>query len=154
MVFNQFKPINAVQKSTKNVSDNDGWITVVNSSKNGKRILLSQEIVRKLELTDKVFIAKGNNMIAISKNDILGAGAEFRLKETSGRKVIYSAGLVKEIAEVFSLDFLDCVCHTLTHGSFETDDESEEKELIAVISKEPVTVDDVVEETEVNKDGE
>lgn len=154
MRFNQFKPINAVQKSTKNCSDKNGWITIVHSAKNGKRILLSQEIVKKLELIDKVFIAKGNNMIAISKNDILGTGNEFRLKEASGRKVIYCTSLVEEIAEVFNLDFSDCVCHTLCKGSFETDDESEDKELIAVITKEEVTVDDVVEEMEVNEDGE
>lgn len=135
MVFSNIKPINAVQKRVTGSSGEAGYITIVNSQKNGKRVLLAKEVVEKLGLTDKVFIFTLEDKIAFSKNNIQGVGKEFRLKESGGRKVIYCSSLVDEIKYFFSLDFTNRVCYTLTNATFEVNEESDNQELVVVIAK-------------------
>lgn len=135
MVFSNIKPINAVQKRVTGSSGEAGYITIVYSQKNGKRVLLAKEVVEKLELEDKVFIFAVEDKIAFSKNDISGVGKEFRLKECRGRKVIYCGSLVEELTEKFNLTFENRVCHTLTNATFEVNEESDNQELVVVIAK-------------------
>lgn len=146
MVFNNFKPVDSVQKASKKYSDGTGIITVVNSSKNGKRIVLGKDVVEKLSLTDSVYISKMDESIAISKNNIANASAQFRLRESGRRKIIYCGSLVDEITEHMHLDFTDKVCHTLCNGSFEVNDESEDKELVVVITVDNELTDEETEE--------
>lgn len=151
MKITQFKPIKAVQKSYYKVSGESGVLTVVNSSKNGKRLILSKEMVDKLSLIDSVTVAYDelNKQFAFLKAAVEGHQT-FRLRKFEGRMVIYCAELVRNIAEAFELDFSDRVCHTITQGKYVTDEDTGELMLIIEKSMSEVSVSE--EHSEVNDD--
>lgn len=94
----------ASSKSFPRVSTNaKGVISIVNS-KDGKRISLSNELMQKLNNPNTLQISFFDDGIAIAEslpnNDI-----EFIIKDYRNQFLVYSAPLVNEITETFSLDF-------------------------------------------------
>lgn len=100
--------INAKQSKKKEA----GLITVVNSQKNGKRVVLSHAVTKLLDLESTVKIALYGNALALSK-DSQQITASFKLKDQGRKKVIYSSKLVDEIGLCLPLDFENCVSRTL-----------------------------------------
>lgn len=85
--------------TTKSIGE-AGICTIVNS-KNGRRIVFSNEVIQKLGAEDKIQISLGKKGIAISKGDNDG----FTLKQSGKKFIVYCGPLVKEITEEYKLVF-------------------------------------------------
>lgn len=83
-----------------------GYLTIVNTSKNGSRAALSKK------LTEELGIEEDLSEINVGFTDegvVLGQsqsfGESFNLKKQGAKHVVYSKGLVEEITAKFGLDF-------------------------------------------------
>lgn len=94
--------------STRN--PNGGGITLVNS-KCGVRIEFSKTILNELGNPEKVEFLFTDEDLILKKSTEENA---FLLRGMSSRKVIYSAELVHEIIETYSLDFSEHSCHSFS----------------------------------------
>ena len=103
-------------KNTQNLkkTDGQGQITIVNSRKNGKRIELLKPLTDLMEIEDEVKIGFMENTLIL-----FPANAKVTLPIFSLKKVIYSASLVQEIAEVLQLDFSERVSYTISNAEID-----------------------------------
>lgn len=108
-------------KSTQNLkrTDGQGQITIVNSRKNGKRIELLKPLTDLMEIEDEVKIGFIENALIIFPANAKVALPMFSLKKVGTKKVIYSASLVQEIAEVLQLDFSKRVSYTISNAEID-----------------------------------
>lgn len=108
-------------KSTQNLkrTDGQGQITIVNSRKNGKRIELLKPLTDLMEIEDEVKIGFIENALIIFPANAVVALPIFSLKKVGTKKVIYSASLVQEIAEVLQLDFSKRVSYTISNAEID-----------------------------------
>ncbi|MCM3116314.1 hypothetical protein M3610_13495 [Neobacillus sp. MER 74] len=88
-----------------------GVITIINSERNGKRIILSKELMEELLEPELVQIAFSSNEIAIGE-EIPNNDHHFNVRKNGAKGVIYSAGLIQEITGLFNLDFSNKVSVT------------------------------------------
>lgn len=80
-----------------------GAISIVNA-KTGNRVTIAKECYSAIGNPAKLqFALTDNNLIVGEK--VLENNNDFNVKESSGKAIIYSSALVKEITENFSLDF-------------------------------------------------
>lgn len=108
-------------KSTQNLkrTDGQGQITIVNSRKNGKRIELLKPLTDLMEIEDEVKIGFIENALIIFPANAEVALPIFSLKKVGTKKVIYSASLVQEIAEVLQLNFSKRVSYTISNAEID-----------------------------------
>lgn len=94
----------------------EGYITIVNSKKNGKRIELLNKLTDVINFNDSVKIGFLENELVIVPTDANVELPIFKLKKVGTKMVIYSASLVQEIAEVLQLDFSKRVSYTISNA--------------------------------------
>jgi hypothetical protein len=102
-----FRQYNFTPAKSKHVSKDPGEesvLTVVNTSKNGKRVTFAPRLLEGIGSPDAVQIMLGEEGIAIGSKLIEG-GEEYKLRKAGKKGVVYSAGLVEEITEYLGLDF-------------------------------------------------
>lgn len=90
-----------------------GALTLVNSEKNGKRAMVSKEVLELIGDTSEIEIGITDEGIAIAKK-LPQNGTKFSLKRVGNKGAIYSSSLVNELTEAFDLDFSDRVSITFT----------------------------------------
>lgn len=81
-------------------------LTIVKTDKFGKRISFANEVHEAIGSPDSVQIAVNDDGIVIGAT-LPGSTSSFKLRKNGKKPVIYAAGLVEEIAELFDLDFSD-----------------------------------------------
>lgn len=108
-------------KSTQNLkrTDGQGQITIVNSRKNGKRIELLKPLTDLMEIEDEVKIGFIENALILFPVNAEVSLPIFSLKKVGTKKVIYSASLVQEIAEVLQLNFSTRVSYTISNAEID-----------------------------------
>lgn len=80
-----------------------GVMSIVNA-KTGKRIMISREIMEKLNKPERVVISFAEDKIAIGEQ-LPNNYNYINIKVLKSKGVIYSAGIVKEITDLYELDF-------------------------------------------------
>ena len=80
-----------------------GAISIVNA-KTGNRITIAKECYSAIGNPPKVQFALSDNNLIVGEK-VLDNNNDFNVKENSGKAIIYSSALVKEITENFNLDF-------------------------------------------------
>lgn len=117
-ILDNYKPLESQDVKKKNVSGGSGVITIVNSLKNGKRIILSKELEELLGLKDTVNIAisDSNGHLLFYKVEKPSCNTYSLCRQKKGdmssRLIVYNSALVKEIAEKLNLDFSGTVSVT------------------------------------------
>lgn len=97
----------------------EGYITIVNSKKNGKRIELLNKLTDVINFNDSVKIGFLENELVIVPTDANVELPIFKFKKVGTKKVIYSASLVQEIAKVLQLDFSERVSYTISNAEID-----------------------------------
>ena len=100
--INEFKAVKS-RENSKHKRVTNGAISLINT-KSGKRLIMAKLLSSNLNNPSKVVIGLSKNKLAIGEK--LPANENyFTVKDYKGKRVIYSADLVKEISEKFKLDF-------------------------------------------------
>ncbi|ETI90988.1 MAG: hypothetical protein Q607_CBUC00038G0004 [Clostridium butyricum DORA_1] len=116
--LNNSKPVSSKNRS-RSYSNCIGAISMVNA-KTGMRIVLSAESYEKLGQPNLLQFALTDDELLIGK--LLSNNSDkFNVKNYKNKGVIYSASLVKEITEVFSLDYTNRTSITFGEARFITD---------------------------------
>lgn len=113
MDLHDFVPLDVADKEKKKGGGKKGALTMICSKKNGKRLLLSAEVVETLDLGDERIVRMGfkGKKLVMSKK-LPGESNYFSLKKSGKKHAIYSAEAVKEISRVQQLSFDDGVSFT------------------------------------------
>ena len=99
--LDSFKP--SESKTINKCSAEAGAMSVINS-KTGKRIIVSREIMEKLNKPERVVMSFAVDKIAIGEQ-LPNNDNYINIKVLKSKGVIYSAGIVKEITDLYKLDF-------------------------------------------------
>ena len=78
-------------------------MSIINS-KTGKRIIVSREIMEKLNKPERIVMSFSEDKIAIGEQ-LPNNYNYINIKVLKSKGVIYSAGIVKEITDLYKLDF-------------------------------------------------
>ena len=119
-ILNSFVELNVQDNSKKPRKRGNGILTIVNSEKNGNRILFSKQLEEDLCLTNgeiQILASKEKRALLIGAK-LPNAQKTYTLRrlkcgDESSRYVIYNKSLMLAIAESLQLDFSECVAHTL-----------------------------------------
>ena len=90
-----------------------GVCTVVNSEKNGKRVMFSKDIMECMDNPQKIEACFTESGIALAKK-LPENGVEFNVKKIGNKGAIYCSPFVKEITKMFGLNFENRVSITFT----------------------------------------
>lgn len=102
----------ASSPSVERANNRQGIVTLI-YSKDGKRIVLSKDLVQELVIKDKVKIGFLDEALIIGR-ELPNVKQSYPVKALSrGKKVIYSAQLTQEILERLKLDLRGGVSRTL-----------------------------------------
>lgn len=96
-----FKPSESKVRS-KSIGE-AGAMSIINA-KTGKRIIVSREVMEKLNNPERVVMSFAVNKIAIGEQ-LPNNDNYIKIKALKSKGVIYSAGIVKEITDIYELDF-------------------------------------------------
>lgn len=99
--LDSFKP--SESKTINKCSAEAGAMSVINS-KTGKRIIVSREIMEKLNNPERIVMSFSGDRIAIGEQ-LPNNDNYINIKVLKSKGVIYSAGIVKEITDIYKLDF-------------------------------------------------
>ncbi len=114
--YNQLKVIKPkTMSNTRGTKSSKGVCTVINSRQNGKRLILAKETMDYLKNPTKIEVGFTQDGIVIAEK-LPENGVSFSIKKSGNKMVIYSSGLVKEITELFNLDFSNRVSITFTEA--------------------------------------
>lgn len=104
-VIDNFERIkSAISKPNLKASSDSGVISVIFSSKNGRRVTFPDSVLARLNNPSSLsFGFDGNRLVVGEKNEKLSD--EFPVKIQGRKRIIYSASLVQEITKEFNLDF-------------------------------------------------
>lgn len=122
MVKKNFVPSKAIQKP-RHFDAGVGFVTIVNSKKNGRRVEFRKDIVDKLGVKNTITVRYDGDTVIFFKPTDDSDTIKFNVSESSGKAVIYSYQLVEELTQFFGLNFDDRVCHTISEGGFDTFEE-------------------------------
>ena len=105
---------------------------IVNSQRNGKRCSFSQDLVKKLDLTDEVFAMPSleTRKLVVGKALPFENALRIKLSKSDGRKIAYDAHFVEMLTEMFCLDFTAHVSQTFYNIEFDQIDNN----TVAIIS--------------------
>ena len=130
--FNSFVPIKSKGCSRGRKVDNRGSISIV-YGENGNRLTLNKELIKYLNLTNRIQIGVNQTRLILGTN--LGEGFEYySLKPDKSKFVTYSKPLVSELVDQFNLDYTDITSRTFKSIRYTTKNGS------------PVVVVDMVED--------
>ena len=99
--LDSFKP--SESKSINKGIAEAGVMSIINS-KTGKRIIVSNEIMEKLNKPERIVMSFSEDKIAIGEQ-LPNNYNYINIKVLKSKGVIYSAGIVKEITDLYKLDF-------------------------------------------------
>lgn len=97
----------------------NGVITIVNSQKNGKRVEILEPLYQVLNFGDCIKLGFYENTILVAPEKANLQLPVYHLKKVGKKKVLYSSGLVAEIAGTLGLDFSEKVSITLNNVEVE-----------------------------------
>lgn len=119
-ILSKFTELNVQDTRRKPRKSGNGILTIVNSDKNGNRILFSKQLEEDLCLTNgevQILASKEKRALLIGAKlpNAQKAYTLRRLKrgDENSRFVIYNKSLMLAIAECLQIDFSECVAHTL-----------------------------------------
>ena len=78
-------------------------IRVINTRKNGKRLVLKETVIDELNLTDKVQLGFMGNTLVMTESGI--SKVDYYLREQGKTHIIYNSQLVQDITDKLKLDF-------------------------------------------------
>lgn len=107
--FTNFNPVTITKANKK--GGRKGSLTIICSLKNGKRLMISEELANTLQLTDSVKIGFINDTLVLGKH-LPGEHNTFMLKKLGKKYVIYSSELIMTIAEKQKISFENKVSYT------------------------------------------
>lgn len=81
-----------------------GVISIINSQKNGKRLIISSDLMERLNQPAKVKVAFHEGTLAMSEQ-LPTNGHAFVVKKSKRKGNVYAAALIDEITKEFGLDF-------------------------------------------------
>lgn len=99
-----------------------GSLTIINSANNGKRLIISEDVVEILKLKETVKIGFIGKQLLLGTT-LPGEKNEYELRKQGKKSVVYSAELVGLITEVQGINFADRVSHTWYHPILEEIDD-------------------------------
>lgn len=99
--LDSFKP--SESKSINKGIAEAGIMSIINS-KTGKRIIVSREIMEKLNKPERIVMSFSEDKIAIGEQ-LPNNDNYINIKVLKSKGIIYSAGIVKEITDLYKLDF-------------------------------------------------
>ena len=112
-----FKASKSQQKSITRT--NQGVVTIINTEKNGKRIVFPKVVMDKLGNPPKILISCSNKAIAVGER--LPDNQNFlSIKYSRTKGTIYSAGTVNELTEMYQLDFSNRTSITFSEVKYTT----------------------------------
>ena len=119
-IIDNFEHIkSAISKPNLKASSDSGVISVIFSSKNGRRVTFPDSVLARLNNPSSLsFGFDGNRLVVGEKNEKLSD--EFPVKIQGRKRIIYSASLVQEISKEFNLDFSGRVSLTFHHVEYIT----------------------------------
>lgn len=115
------RAVQSKSKSVKRVSSVAGVVSVVNA-KSGKRITLSKILLEKLNNPKSIQIAFTEDSIIIAE-ELPDNKSLFNIKMSNDKGIIYSAQLVMEITELFSLEFNNKTSITFGEAEYALNDD-------------------------------
>lgn len=86
--------------------DSPVLLTVVHTKRNGMRIAISPMVMTQLGSPETIQVAMGEDGIALAAY-LPDNQTSFEVKKMGNKAVIYCAPLVREVTEIFDLDFSD-----------------------------------------------
>ena len=89
----------------------DGFLSIVCSRNNGKRLMLSPQLCKELEIDSSIQLSIMEGYLLVKACNPEDKDA-FLLKQQGKKKVLYSAEIVRTIAEQLELDFANKVSYT------------------------------------------
>lgn len=106
MNLDTFMPLDVADQENKKRGGRKGALTMICSAKNGRRLMLSAELVETLDLSDKSTVQMGfvGDKLVIAKK-LPGENNYFALKKSGKKFAIYSSEAVNEISRVQQLSF-------------------------------------------------
>ena len=126
--LDSFKP--SESKTINKCSAEAGAMSVINS-KTGKRIIVSREIMEKLNKPERIVMSFSEDKIAIGEQ-LPNNYNYINIKVLKSKGVIYSAGIVKEITDLYKLDFSNKTSITF----FDVEYVKYEENVVAIITVE------------------
>ena len=126
--LDSFKP--SESKSIKKGIAEAGVMSIINS-KTGKRIIVSNEIMEKLNKPERIVMSFSEDKIAIGEQ-LPNNYNYINIKVLKSKGVIYSAGIVKEITDLYKLDFSNKTSITF----FDVEYVKYEENVVAIITVE------------------
>lgn len=100
------RPIEHETKSATENRDVASDIRIINTRKNGKRIILKPSPVEELDLEDTLEVGLIEDTLIITKEGI--ADVKYNLKKQGNTYVIYNTKLIEDITKALELDFKNC----------------------------------------------
>ena len=107
-----FQPLNNSDGGNKVGTRKKGLLTLINSRKNGKRLVLSQQLIEMLELPDDNIQLGFMKKVLVLGRKLPKVESSFKLKYQGKKAIIYSTEIVHEITEHQEIDFTSRVSHT------------------------------------------
>ena len=110
--LDKFVPLDVADKKKKR-GGRKGALTMICSEKNGKRLMLSAELVETLDLGEEQSVQMGfiGKKLVLAKT-LPGEANRFELKKAGKKYAIYSSDLVHEISIVQEISFERTVSYT------------------------------------------
>ena len=99
--LDSFKP--SESKSINKGIAEAGVMSIINA-KTGKRIIVSREIMEKLNNPERIVMSFSGDRIAIGEQ-LPNNDNYIKIKALKSKGIIYSAEIVKEITDIYELDF-------------------------------------------------
>lgn len=96
-----FKPS---ESKIRNKGIAEAGVMSIVSAKTGKRIVISKEIMEKLNKPERIVMSFAEDKIAIGEQ-LPNNDNYINIKVLKSKGVIYSSGIVKEITDLYELDF-------------------------------------------------
>lgn len=106
------------QPVAKTATSKPGVISIINPAKNTKRLTFRKDFLLRIgyEEGDTIQLMYGDDYICIGVHPVFGKETQaFAITGFPKHPSLYNAALVKEITEVFALDFSDRVSITFGH---------------------------------------
>ena len=99
--------VDAIEHPTKSAVGGNGQasdVTLVNTKKNGRRLVLKENVMEKLQLEETVQIGLINNTLVLGKEGI-AKNIVYNLRKQGKTYIVYNTKLIKDITKALGLDF-------------------------------------------------
>ncbi|KIL45562.1 hypothetical protein KP77_28540 [Jeotgalibacillus alimentarius] len=104
-------------KAGSSRSQHGGVLSIVNASKNSKRLMFSSKVSEHLNNPESVQIGFLDTGIIVAEH-LTETAESYVAKQTGKKKIVYNAELVREISEMFDLNFNGGVSLTFYEATY------------------------------------